>query len=63
VRFEVFMVVKIQVEVFWVVMSYLEPEDRGSMVLQNIGILPLYYMASQPGRLQIFTSVNTSHLA
>jgi hypothetical protein len=34
-RFEVFMIVKIQVQVFWVV----HPDDVGSKVLQNVSIL------------------------
>jgi hypothetical protein len=50
------MVMKIQVEVFWVVMlcsaavGY-QGEDRGSKVFQNVSILPHHYTASQPVRL------------
>jgi hypothetical protein len=49
------MAVKIQVMVLWVVMLYSDvvgpcylPEDGGTMVLQNVGIIPRHYMASQP---------------
>jgi len=38
--------VKFQVEVLWIV----TPEDGGSMVLRNDGILPQHYTASQPRR-------------
>jgi len=31
-----------------VVQYHLHPEDGGSMVLQNVSILPEHYMASQP---------------
>jgi hypothetical protein len=52
-RFEVFMVVDFQVEVFWVVtmcsvavgLSHY-PEGGGSKTLQNIGILLQHYIAS-----------------
>jgi hypothetical protein len=59
-RFEVFMVVKIQVEVFWVVILYnvvlgyhskgpcCTPEDGDSVDLLNAGILPQQHMGSQP---------------
>jgi hypothetical protein len=62
VRFEVFMVVKIEVELFWVMtpcsvaVRYLVPEDLaasafrmkdgGSKLLQNVGIVH-HYIASQ----------------
>jgi hypothetical protein len=56
------MAMKNQVEVLWVVMLcsnvvgykhfwglcfHLHPEDGGSMVLQNVSILPQHYMVSQ----------------
>jgi len=34
-------------------LSSLHPEDEGNIVLQNISILPHYYMLSQPTRLQL----------
>lgn len=43
-RLEVFTATKIQVAVFWVV----TPENGGSMVLQNVGILPYYYTVHNP---------------
>jgi len=65
---EVFMAVKIQVELFWVLMScndvvhyqhfsqksMLSPSSgwRGSMDLWKAGILPQHYTASQPRRTQ-----------
>jgi len=57
------MAVKIQVKVYWVMMPcnvtvgyqhfrgpcclHLHPEDGGSMVIQNVGILPQHQIASQ----------------
>jgi len=35
------------IPVFPKTMTSLQPEDGGSMVLQNVGILPQHYMASQ----------------
>jgi hypothetical protein len=53
-RFEVFMAVKIQVEVFWIVMPCSVVKGyqhfRVIMVLQNVGILPQHYMTSQTRR-------------
>jgi hypothetical protein len=59
-RLEVFMAVKVKVEVFWIMMSYnvmvgyhlfrgpcclhLYPEDAGRKVLQNTGILLQHYV-------------------
>jgi len=53
----------IQAMVFWVVMLcsdmvehqhfrglHLDPEVGGSMIFQNVGILPCHYTASQPRR-------------
>jgi len=40
-RFEVFMAIKIQVELFWVV-------TWCSVVVGNVGILSQHYTASQP---------------
>jgi len=64
---------KIQVTVFWIVTPcsnvagyqcfrascclHLEPEDRGSMVIWNIGILPHHYTVSQPTRSQLESSL------
>jgi len=37
-----------QVEVFWFVTPCtVHPEDRGTMVLRNIGILPQHHTATQ----------------
>jgi len=33
----------------------LHPEDGGSQVLQNVGILPYHYTASEPKRPQLET--------
>jgi hypothetical protein len=57
--FKVFMAVKIQVKVFWAVTlcsvadfggpgCFLVPEDGGSKVLQNTGIMLQHYLVSQP---------------
>jgi len=40
--------VKIQVEVFWIVVPCSVAEDGGSKVIRNVGILPQHYTASQP---------------
>jgi hypothetical protein len=68
-RFEVLTMVKIQVEVFCIVTSHsvvgwyklflgpfclpIHPEDVGSNVRQNNGILPQHYMVSQSRRPQL----------
>jgi hypothetical protein len=41
----------------------LDPEDGGSMDLQNVGILPEHYTVPQPRRTWIFTTVETTNLA
>jgi hypothetical protein len=62
--FEVLTVVKIQVEVFWVVTPcgvavghvvapILTPEDGSKMVLRNVGILPQHYTVSQHRRARL----------
>jgi len=48
-------------EVFCVVVGYQRfggpyPEDEGSQVLRNIGILPQHYTAPQPGRPRLESS-------
>jgi hypothetical protein len=69
VKFKVLMVVKIQVEVFWVVtlcsvlVGYqhfggpcylcLQDEGGGSRVLRSTGILPQHYMVSQSSTPQL----------
>jgi len=65
-RFEVFMLMRIQGMVFWILMCSDMvgyqclggpcclagwSEDRGSMVVLNVGIIPYHYMMSQPRRL------------
>jgi hypothetical protein len=47
---EVFVAMKFQVTVFWVVTPF--SDNRGSTVLWNIGILPHHYMVSEPRRPQ-----------
>jgi len=54
-RYEAFTAVTFQVEVFWhvtrcVAASILHPEDGGSTVLRNVGILPQQYTTPQPRR-------------
>jgi hypothetical protein len=53
-RFKVLTTVKIQVEVFWVVMlcNVVGYQHFGgsSKVLLNVGILPKHCISSQPGR-------------
>jgi len=46
-----------QVEVYWIVTPcgvavgyHIHPEDEGSKVLRNVGILPQHYTASQTRR-------------
>jgi hypothetical protein len=39
------------------------PEDRGSKVLRNFGILPQHYTASQSRRPRIFTAVKATNLS
>jgi hypothetical protein len=78
VKFEVFIAVKIQAEVFWVVMlcnvvvgyqCFRGPcclhlhQYGGSKVIWNIQILPQHYMASQPRRPQLESFVMFSWLA
>jgi hypothetical protein len=67
VRFDVLMVMKIQVVFLWVVIlcsdvvgykcfsgsCCLHPEDRSSEVIRNIGILLHHYVMSQPRRTQL----------
>jgi hypothetical protein len=68
-RLLVFTVVKIEVEVFWVVTPchvvvgyhhfggpyclYLHPKDGGSIDLRNVYFLPQNYTASQPRRFRL----------
>jgi hypothetical protein len=47
--FEVLAAEVFQLEAFWVCL-HLQSEDGGSKVLRNVGILPQYYIASQPRR-------------
>jgi hypothetical protein len=71
VRFEVFMEMKIQVAAFWIVPPcsdvvgyqhplsnpiHFQPEDGGSMVIRNVGILPRHCTASQLRRRRLKTS-------
>jgi hypothetical protein len=48
VRFEVFRVVKVQVEFFWV-LTPCRDEPGGGKFLRNVGILLPHYTASCPG--------------
>jgi hypothetical protein len=68
-RFEAFTVVKIQVEVFWVVTPcnvmvvyqrvrgpcylHLHPADGSGIDLRHVGILPQHYTASQARRARL----------
>jgi hypothetical protein len=49
--FEVFMAVKMEIVVIWVLLraaSIFTPEDGGSRVVRNVGIQPPHYTERQP---------------